>query len=61
LELQRSNYNFFVFHLLIYIGPKNLNAKTNKNGKSIVGDEEEELFTEDEDDLSYVDLGEEED
>jgi len=47
--------------LLIYIGPKNLNAKTNKNGKSIVGDEEEELFTEDEDDLSYVDLGEEED
>jgi len=45
-----------------------ISAKTNINGKSIVGDEEEvkdieegeELLIEDDDDLSEVDLGEEE-
>jgi len=58
----------FICFSFTNISPRNLNAKTNKNGKSIVGDEEEvediegeELLIEDEDDLSDVDLGEEED
>jgi len=50
------------------IDPRNLNAKTNKSGKSVVDEEEvedidegEKILIEDEDDLSDVDLGEEED
>ncbi|KOM56063.1 hypothetical protein LR48_Vigan10g195500 [Vigna angularis] len=50
-------------------GPRNLNAKTNKKGKSIVGDEEdfedinegEKLSIDDEDDLIDVDLGDDDD
>jgi len=60
------NYICFCFG---NIGPRNLNAKTNTKGKSIVGDEEEiedinegeELSMEDEDDLSDVDLGDDDD
>jgi len=59
------NFIWFSFATIV---PRNLNAKTNKNEKFIVGDEEkvedvnegEELSIKDEDDLRDVDHGEEE-
>ena len=69
LELESStNYNYLEFICFYFAnkGPRNLNTNTNKNGKCIVGDEEEiediqeeESLIEDKDDLSDVDVGEE--
>ena len=64
MNVNKLELNFISFSFA-NIGPRNLNAKTNKKGKSIVGDEEEfedinegeELSLEDEDGLSDVDLG----